>query len=99
MNVLLIYEEIPESTTIVDLSPSDLEAAQVTIDDLKSIAGMVVNSDNLTDTQHEIMNKIIDALSTGKYQARGAWADRYVNHLSPIELNGSRLVIWCGFAL
>lgn len=100
MNVLLIYEEIPESTTIVDLSLSDLEAAQVTVDDLKSIAGVVVNSDDLTDAQHEIMGKISDALASGKYDSpRGVWADRIVLHLKPIELSGSRLVIWCGFAV
>ena len=100
-NVLLIYETIPEATTIASLTLADLEAAKLSVDDLKSVAGMIVNSDELSNAQHVIMNKISDALADGSYDTIpcGVWADRIVDHLKPIELGGPRLVIWCGFAL
>lgn len=101
-NALLIFEEIPESTRFVNLHSDDLSRAGLTMDDLRRIAGVVVNSDDLDADQEVIMTKISDALSgPGDWNGNkpGAWHANILNHLKPIEIGTHSLVIWCGFAL
>lgn len=58
MNVLLVYEEIPERTVILYLNATDLEAAKLSYEEIASIHGTYVNSTDMDKAQEEIHDKV-----------------------------------------
>lgn len=92
MNVLLIYEIVPEETKIALLTKNDLESGKVSLEELREIAGKLMNSDDLTETQQNTMDKINDNLDS-------AWKDRIVDNNAPLEIAERFTVIFCGFVL
>jgi hypothetical protein len=80
-NVLLVYEEIPERTVILNLSATDLEAAKIAISEIASLHGLYVNSSDMTDEQHAVHDRVAEAIF-GKYEdgehGPAIWGDKRI---------------------
>lgn len=102
--ILLVYEQIPESTTILLLQAADLNAAGLKMADVVSIHGTYQNTTEVTEAQDRIHNTMSEAIST-------LWKDKIIfgatpektsegEDASPPQIDAARtIVIHTGFVL
>lgn len=111
--ILMIYEEIPDRTVILDLRDEDLKAAGLSRSDVADLHGRYVNLSDLTDAQQAISDRVSAAIfgewkDDKKLEGPALWADRIIFRTDEPELGkegfppmacGDFVVIHTGFVL
>jgi len=94
MNIVLVWEEVPEETKIIllrDVTP-ELEAQ------LRSIAGAYANTTEITNEQDAIIGMISNHLASEEFGGDGAWLP-FVIDGKLVDLPTETTLIICGFIL